>query len=187
MVVKYINPKKRGFTLIEILITILILVLVIVGLTKSFSDFMLFMKVSRINSRAKELGEKLRSEIVIYPYANLKDCFNSTIEGTINFNGTLSFDNSTFYTRNCTHSCLDSFPCLYCYTGEEVVPAIGANCTVGYPIRVGYNAGLVIHFDNETGEKQEMGMALGIKIFFTEPKTKREKEINYLIFRKNEG
>lgn len=160
---------------------------------KGATDFMLYLKADKINSRAKELAEQLKSEIL--NQGNLTSCFNPATEGYLIFNETtketkISFDTPGFYVKDCPNvvnpSCADKFGCLYCYTGEELIPSNGANCTVGYPIRVGYNAGKIVYQDEETGEKREIGLGTGIKVYFREPKTNREKEINMLIFKKTE-
>jgi len=183
-------PKRtQGMTILEVLMAFLIFILVILGFMKGISDFMLYLKASKINSRAKELAEKLRSEILNSNYTDLQNCFNSTLKGTLNFNSSeafLTIDNSTFYTTNCpfaSRTCM-VFYCLYCYTGEELSYTTNASCGVGYPIGVGYNSARITYIDNETGEEKEIGLAIGLKVYFTEPKTKRQKEINLLVFKK---
>lgn len=193
---KILSEKIKGFSILEILIGLLILIFVIIGFMKGAADFMFFLKAEKINSRAKELAEQLRSEIL--SLGNLTSCFVPNTEGTLFFNGTtmetqISLDTPNFYVKDCPNvintsaiNCIDKFRCLYCYSGENLYPASGTNCTVGYPIRVGYNAGRIVHIDEITGEKKEIGIAVGIKVYYTEPKTKREKEINMLIFKKIE-
>lgn len=183
--------RRRGYSLIEILITTLLLIFVVIGFSKSIIEFMLYMKAIRINSRAKELGEQLSSEILKFSYKELKNCVespNRMIEGTLVTTGTdfrISFDNSTFYTENCSHICKNRLPCLFCYTGEELKASTNNNCTVGYPIRVGYNFGIIYY--NNYGNKEELGIAVGIKIYYNETKTKKErKDFNYLVFKKRE-
>ncbi len=187
---KLAHKKKQGMTLLEILIAMLILVFVIVGFMKATTDFMLYLKASKINARAKELAEKLRSEILNLP--QLSACFNSTIiVGELNAteNGAfITFDTPVFYVKDCpnVNACANQFGCLYCYTGEEIILTNQINCTVGYPIRVGYNAGKVIYKDNESEPEVEVGSAVGIKVYYIEPKTRREKEINVLVYKKYE-
>jgi prepilin-type N-terminal cleavage/methylation domain-containing protein len=188
---KLAHKKKQGMTLLEILIAMLILVFVIVGFMKATTDFMLYLKASKINARAKELAEKLRSGILNLP--QLSACFNPSIIGELQSNATgnqsfITFDRPDFYVKDCpnVNNCISQFGCLYCYTGEEIILSNQINCTVGYPIRVGYNAGKVIYKDNESGQEIEVGSAVGIKVYYIEPKTRREKEINVLVYKKYE-
>lgn len=190
---KNLDEKTKGLGILELLIGLLILIFVIIGFMKGATDFMLYLKADKINSRAKELAEQLKSEILNRPYSEISNCFISSITGELQFNSTnnetnITFDTPSFYVKNCTgvNKCTAQFGCIYCYVGEEVILNTDQNCTVGYPIRVGYNAGRIIYTDEETGEKRETGIGVGIKVYYTEPKTKREKEINMLIFKKIE-
>lgn len=194
MAIKKIKYSSKGVTLIEILIAILIFIFVMVGFMKAYTDFMLYLKGNKINSVAKELGEKIRSEILAQSYTSLKnDYFPNYGELTgqldiVNENYELSIDNQNFYTTHCPFAtCKVFLCCTYCYISEDLIPTSGTTCSVGYPIRVGYNAAKIQIVDNATGKAEEVGMAIAVKIYYTEPKTKTQREVNYLIYRHNDG
>lgn len=179
--------KSQGFTLLEILITILLLIFAIIGLSKGMLDYLQFLNDRRLQSVAKELGERLRSEVQgSLNYTTIRNCFSNLVEGNLISNDTntwLTCDNDTFYVDTCpfvTGSCSE-LRCLFCYVGGRLEPSSNSTtCSRGYPIRVGYNACKVI---DPTSTYQELGLAVGIKVYFNETKTKRRQEIRFLVFK----
>ncbi|MFN4132229.1 MAG: hypothetical protein ACK4GE_04015 [Caldimicrobium sp.] len=185
------RSKQQGTTILEVLIALLIFILAIVGFMKGYTDLMLYLKGSKMNARAKELGEKLKAEIQNRSYEDLRNCFNPTQEGKLIYNGTqayFDFDNPTFYSDTCPNfgaNCT-SLSCLYCYVNERLEPATH-NCSSGYPIRVGYNSRLVMYEDPESlASPQEIGLAIAIKLYYNEPKTNIKREIKYLVFKRRD-
>ncbi len=184
--------KKAGFTLLEVLIGMLLLIFVMLAFLKGITDLNLFLKANNINKRANELAETINFKLLSKPYDEIKNCFNSSVEtgylsrqtNASNTTFTFTFDNKSFYNNtpyypgHCT-SCSD-FHCLYCYIGEKLEPSNTATCDSGYPIKVKYHGATLL----DTLTNKEIGFVVGVSIEYQEPKTKREKYIRFLVYKK---
>ena len=181
--------KKTGFTLLEVLISLLLLILVMLGFLKAVTEFQIQMKQNNFINRVKELAQQIKGKILSTPYTTVKNCFPPAVEGTLNYNSTtgaysLTFINDNFYNSascNLSPSCADTFfSCYYCYVNENLIPS-NTNCTSGYAVEIKYNTGRVV--DPLSGN--ELGLGIGIVIKFYSPKA-NPKQIKMLIYKKNE-
>ena len=180
--------KTSGYTLLEILIAMGLLIFVIVGFMIAVSQFELFLKNSKINNRAKELAQQISREITSSSYEELKNCIPPSTNGTLaTQNGSMyvSFDTPSFYTKDCNLSpdCALDLSCEYCYREGKILS--GYCDSGGYPIYVGYNSGIVQYFNNATGVMEEIGLGIGINVYYVEPKGEKEREIHLFIYKKN--
>lgn len=181
--------RTSGYTLIELLVTLFIMLFIIIAFFKGIWDLFKYNKRTQIYNVARELGEKIRSEIYVNNYTDLINCssLNPLPEAKLIFNETSNNvyidkeNDPTFYTMQCQikPDCT-ILNCRYCYKVDQVKPlAQNEPCVGGYLINVGYNLAQV---KNEPFN-EEVGLAMGMKIFFNDTITSQVKEINYFVFK----
>jgi len=175
-------PKRtQGMTILEVLMALLIFTFVIIGFMKGITDFMLYLRSSKMEGLANELGEKIRGEILGMPYNKVTECFKTADSTQLNFNSTID---ENFYIKECPFSnriCNNILYCLYCANGSIIIPTTNNTCEIGHSINVGYNALQVL---DETGLR--IGYMIGIKIYYNDARTGKEKERNIWVYRKEE-
>ncbi len=171
--------RSSGITLVEVLVIMVILIFIILAFTKSTLDLFKYIKRTHIHNVAKELGEKIRSDIYKATYGDVSSCFNVSLRGYLDFeSGNISFVDENFYSTNCPNCSLLS--CNYCYIRNKLVK-LGNNstlCEQGFLINVGYNAGRVVDLNND-----ELGLVIGVIIYYEDPITKEEKSLKYLVYK----
>ncbi|MGC9109895.1 MAG: hypothetical protein ACP5HI_06575 [Caldimicrobium sp.] len=188
------KERSSGISLIEVLLAFLLLIIIVTGVSFGIIQLNQRIKQLELHRTARELIERIKSELSTYSYSNFSSLEIKYPNGTCEFsNGSLvgcSFEpdcyNSTYNFANCWS--LTSPRCLYCLNKQNLEPASGNSpiCNTGYPIRVGYSIAEVNIRPTEEDPLVSIGRAICVRVEFEDPISKENKAYYQLIFIKKD-
>ncbi len=174
------NKKIKGYTLIEILFSLLIFIFVALGIAKGFLDFQKDKRSLQILNTGRLILEEIRSSLELKPPSYFKNLDFFQENATCFFNGTCSFELEDCYInpKYKETNCLPGFNCTYCLIGNNLL-SVNGNCSRGQTYNLAFNVSKII--DPETGNPIAFGTCL--RVYFSLPWREGVKEYRTIIIR----
>lgn len=190
---KLVKMKTSGITLIEMLLAFLMLIIIVSGISTAIVQIVKRTKQVELNNKARELLERVKSEIYLLDYNsfnNLSIAFPSGICSFGTQNESCSFEpncyeNPTYYPSNCW--ALSSPRCLYCLKDNDLEPILDNtdNCSSGYAFKIGYTLAEV-KVEIPEGFYESIGKAICIRLDIIDHITNQTKTFHELVFKRKE-